>query len=266
MWRVNPINPSNGIVFERFDAIYNIARTMKGCHVYYLCKEDGCLYGCNEDYFCIRVVTLNTDIVPIPSSLVFKLLTIDQKVVQHYRSFIFYPDNPWMMVPTDTLPYHGSYKCLYSEECWEVYNQNNEKVDYIDLLGVDTNEGVKGIYVNNIVEMVNSMKRLQLYLGESQFFGNQEQNPLIQEVFANKASEGCKYMRLTGINGKNYGFMLFKNLFNMNKADNLTIVIRDRLDNPTLYQATFITSKKKSPVPDVLPQYLEKTYVMFLNI
>lgn len=269
MWRIIPINISNGILFDRFDAIIKIARTMKGCHTFYLSKEDSKIYGCNEQFYCIHAIDIVQDILPIPASIVFKILCIDEAMVELYKSFIWYPEAPWMMLPTATVANHNvCYNPVFdtAQGKWVMLNHDGTTVDFLNLYGIDTDMGVMGIHVDNIITMVNNMKALEPYLGERQFFGDKDKDPLIQEVFTNKASEGCRYMRLTGINGKNYGFMLFKNLFNMNKADNLTIIIRDRLDNPALYQATFITTKKKSPIPDVLPQHIERTHVMFMNI
>ena len=269
MWKIIPINDSNGIVFDRFDAFYNIAKAMKGCHTFYLSKEDSMMYGINEEFFCIRYVPIQFDVLPIPASLVFKILSIDAGLVEKYKSFVFYPEAPWMMLPTINREQHKNlYNPIYNGIDWLLVDNQNNPVDFINLYSVDNDkQGTYGITVRNVIDKINQMKIAQMYLSEGTYFGDKQNDPLIQEIFANKASMGAKYMRLTGMNGKNYGFMIFKNLFNMNKSDNLTIVINDRLDNINLFQVTFITRKKKSPLPpDVLPIYTEFTTATFVNI
>ena len=264
MWKQIPINPSRAVVFRRFDTICAIAKVMKGCHCYYLSAEDMRLYGANENYFNLHAIDLPADLV-IPISMNFRLNTIDYGLLPIYKDFVLYLDHPWVMLPLATIDQHTSYTMAYVDEDigWTVLDKDGYKVDHLNLYGVNTDNAITA---QTVVQMVYRKKLIEPLLGEKQLFGDMEKSELIQTVMNTKASEGARYMSLTNMNGKRYGFMLFKNLFSLNKADQLTIIIRDRLDNPNLYEATFITSKKKSPIQDILPNYTEYVYTMFINI
>jgi hypothetical protein len=199
-------------------------------------------------------------------NLTFRLSTINQDIVNYHKDFIFYPEASWMMLPLSTITEHYKYRPMYignSDRAWIMVDEQGNEVDHINLYGVDT---TFAIGINILPNMVANRRAILPFLGEQQFFANKEKDELIQEVFANKTTQGTRYMRLTNINGKGYGFMLFKNLFSLNKNDTLTIIIRDRLDLPDVYQATFAVAKKKSPIPQILPTYVEYTYAMLVNI
>lgn len=266
MWKLTQINPSRSIIYRRFDSICAIAKVMRGCHCYYLSAEDRRLYGCNETYFTIHAIDIPDD-VPIPASLLFRLSTFADyyDTLSIYKDYVLYLDQPWMMLPLSTQADHLSYQLVYLNDSlgWAVLDKDGYKIDYLNLYGVDTDSAIP---INTIRDMVFNKRMIEPFLGEKQFFGDMEKSELIQDVMATKASEGARYMSLTNMMGKRYGFMMFKNLFNLNKSDQLTIVIRDRLDIPELYEATFITTKKKSPIPEVTANFCEQVYAMFINI
>lgn len=260
MWKLPPIKDSDYIVIDNFDIFYMIAKQMKGCHYYYICKEESRMYGCNEEGFALHAVDI-PETYSIPQSIYFDILKLNETKIKQYSSFVLYRNYPWIVFPTATINEHQSYEFNIIKDEWAV-TKNLNPVDYVILY----NPEFENITVRRILNLVNAKFNIDHYLGELQLFGNQENNEAIRTVFDNKASSGRRYLRLTGISGKNYGMFIFKTLFSLNKTDNLTIVIRDRLDNPNLFQASFIVVKKKSPIPTIIPFFRETTYAMFLNI
>lgn len=261
MWQYTQIrNSDEYIIYYNFDIFYTIARQIKGCHYYYISKEESRMYACNQEGFALHAVDIPVNI-EIPISIYFYLLDIDESIVKQYKHFVLYKNLPWVMFPLETLNDHKKYNIEYTANGWNILDGLNNA--YCIKLFIPEMEMFT---VRKILDIYNSKINSDFYLGELQFFGNQEKNPVIQDVFTNKASLGRRYLKLTNMNGKSYGMMIFKNLFNMNKSDNLTIVIRDRKDIANTFQASFITNKKKSPIPNIIPFYSETTYAVFLNI
>ena len=265
MWKPIQISPTETpLLFYDFDAPFMIAKCMKGCHQFYLSKKDRKMYGCNDEYFTIHSIDI-PDFIEITNSISFKFAKLDISLIGEYRDFVLYPSNPWMMLPLETRADHPSYRIVYVDGTigWTVVDSKGNEVPHLNLYGVDTEEGP---FLNSIYHMVMAKKSIEGLLGHRKVFFGYENDPNIRYVMDNKATEGTRYLNLKYLDGSHYGMFVFKNLFNLNKTDTLSISIRDRMDNPTLYEASFITTKKKSPIPDVLPTFQETACGMFLNI
>ena len=93
-----------------------------------------------------------------------------------------------------------------------------------------------------------------------------ERSIIVQDVFANKASMGEKYLDLR-YNNMSFGFFLFKNLFSFNKNDLLTIEARKRVDNNKIFELKFTVIHDKNNVKYIIPgDFIESTYVVFACI
>ena len=255
------------IVYNNFDLIYQICKQIRGCHYYYISKEDGIIYACNELLYALHAVDIPSNLmedIVIPKSMPMELAFVNEAFAMQYSTFMMYKEYPWILLPTETRHEHMNYRIYFDYNTGSTTIMNGDNtVDFISLY--DPSRIVFNI--QKLMDMVTDKHRAEYWLGESQFFGDQEKNPVIRMVMDNKASAiGNKYLRLTSINGKNYGMMVFKNLFNLNKADSLVICIRDRNDMANTFQAAFITTKKKSPIPTIIPFYKETTYATFLNL
>ena len=266
MWQFNQINDINNyIIFNNFDLYIMIARQMRGCHYYYIDKDEYRIYGCDKEGFSLHAVDIPSNI-SIPASLYFNILELgpNEPMIKEYKSFIMYKDFPWIIFPMETINDHQYYRFSYNGITWNITDirDNSDKILFAKLFTPE----LELLTVRKIFNILNTKRSIECYLGEMQLFGDVEKNPIITDIFTNKAANGRKYLRLTNINGKNYGMMIFKNLFNLNKTDTLTVAIRDRLDIPNTFQASFIVNKKKSPIPTIIPFYYETTYATFLNI
>lgn len=255
------------VVYNNFDTLFQICKQIRGCHYYYISKEDEVIYACNEMAYALHALDIPSNLnnnISIPKSLLFVLAAVDEQIAMQYSTFMQYMDFPWILLPTETRHEHMEYTIE-----WDFVNdtpivtKNGNPVDYIRL----DNPSISTFTSKKLLDIIDGYRYSRMWLGEAQFFGDQEKNPVIRTVMDNKASAiGNKYLRLESINGKHYGMMVFKNLFNLNKADNLVICIRDRLDIPSIFQAEFITTKKKSPIPNLVPFFKETTYATFLNL
>ena len=264
MFQPNQIrNIEKFTVINNFDIICQICKQIRGCHYYYISKEDNMIYASHELLYALHSVDLPSNL-QIYKSFAFVRALVDENIANQYSSFIRYDDYPWLLFPTERRAEHMDYNIVfdYTTETTTV-TKDGSPVDFITI----DNPRTTMFTLNKLIEVVYLKNAAKMWLGEAQFFGDQEMNTVIKDIMNNKASAmGSKYLRLTSMTGKNYGMLVFKNLFNLNKADGLVICIRDRKDNPNIFQAEFITSKRKSPLPSILPFYKETTYATFINI
>lgn len=232
-----PINPSQ-TNFTSLDQLMAMAKTMKGCEYFLADANSRVLYGVYGETI-IRWLRLPLNI-GLPMSLRFRLGNVD----------------------IDFINEHKDFKPLNQDA--SVLSTIDDNVPSVSFIPPDrTNFLLMQKAMNAIYNFQSTSSSLTLV---PSIFGNMEQDPVIQEVMSNKITEGSKYIQLTGMNGKRYGFMIWRSLFSLNKGDSLTIKIYDRIDDGRLFMVIFEVEKKKSPIPTIIPHYIETTHSMCINL
>lgn len=268
MWLSHPINPSSYKVVKRFDIIITIAKAMKGCHFYYVCAERHAIYGIPDEIHSIREMPLPLEL-EVPSSFIFRYDTVDADVVNKYIDFAILEDLQWAMVPLsmrEEFKYiQPIWRPISDASLWGLVNTRlNEPIDFVDLYGPD---GRKSIMLPNVIDLVNGFLRSRQLVSEPiKTYYAMHLNDTIATVLANKVMMGESYVNLE-VDKRNYGFFMFKTLFPMNKDDSLDIKLRDRLDNPKIFEIQFIVNHKKNPFKYIYPgQFIESTYATFIHL
>ena len=224
------------------DQLMAIAKSIKNCHYYYADSKARLLYGVNETPAVIKYQQIPISI-SLPIDLKFKLSNIDLDIVNQYKNFVSMTPDVFCPLLED-----GSV-------------QSNIGIDFRPLNS--TEYLAMQTMMNTIYNFIAANERLSQI---PSIFGNMESHPVVQDVISSKVTEGAKYIRLTGMNGKQYGFMIWRNLFSLSKGDTLTMKIFDRIEDGRLFQVLFVVNKKKSPIPTIIPHYIEQTFGMYINI
>ena len=275
MWQSARINAFNineqSWPVPRFDLIIAMSRCMKGCHYFAIDPQDRVLYGCPQEGYVLHSLPLPDGMsYPFPVSFRMDIIyDLYLDTVMRHKNFLFNTDIPYALFPhQDTNgDYFSSY--LGPDAGWQVVAQNGQPIEYVNLYGPDITAGPhagKFINIGMIRSMADNMKMNRQLLGPPTYIDSIESNPAVQEVFNSKASFGSRFIPFTTIDGRVYGITVYKSLFTMNKADKVTLEIRDSLENPQLFNATFITHKKKSPIPEVTHDYEERVTFMALKV
>ncbi len=267
MWNPTLIRNSK-VTIQRMDIIIEMAKAMKSCQIYRVCHLTGNLYGCAEEPYSLHVVPLPAEAIP-QVSFSFRLDTINAALVQEYISFDYFENCRWAMLPS-AIENDGRFVSYFDMKIdrWIIYDTaaGKRKIDavdcYIDLYGPDTD---KSIPMHRLEQMIYNKSLLEQSLSQPILFTGIEKYDAVLEVTNNRVSIGRKVLSLEGID-KRYNMMVFKNLLNLNKNDTLDIVVRDRLDNPTIYEAEFILRRKKSSIPHIMHKYQESIYTQFYHI
>ena len=274
MWlqhRISDFSRQPAYVYQ-FDQIYALANCMKNCHYYLFSHQERKLYGCSKEGYVLNYIHLPAT-MPAEATFSFRFDLIDPKVLMKFHDFVLYPEAPYMLLPIATLAEHHNYQVQFAgrSEGWNVVDTvNNIFAPYVDLHGIDIFEGAnanKFRYIDIISDLVRRKRTLDNVLGVPQVFYHMETNSVIEQVRANKAVAGALLLPLTDMNGKRYGMKIYKSLFPLNKGDDLTIAIRDLPNDPAnRFEATFITARKKSPVPTIEPHFVQSVSAFFINI
>lgn len=267
MWNASLIRNSK-VTIPRMDIIVEMAKAMKSCQIYRACHLSGNLYGCAEEPYALHVLPLPEEAIP-PISFSFRLDTINVPLVQEYISFDYFANCDWAMLPS-AIENDGRFVQHYDMKTdrWIIYDTvaGKRKIDavdwYIDLYAPDT---AKSIPMHRLEELIYNKGVLEPSLSNRYVFTGVENYPQVIEVTTNRVSIGRKVLSLEG-NDKRYNMMVFKNLLNLNKNDTLDVVVRDRLDNPAIYEAEFIIRRKKSAIPHIMHKYQESIYTQFYHI
>lgn len=250
---------------DRFDIIVDMANSMKSCHLFRVDHLDRKLYGCGEEPYCLHSLPLPPTI-NYNKSFSFRFDTLDLEMIKRYRNFVIPTSAEWCLIPTENIPYSESYIQYYKDKVWIIVDKNTgQKADFIDLYGVDTD---KAIYIPYIDKLVANKKESDKRLFKiPSVFEHAEQYPQVQTVMSSKVSIGALYLSLTSpTTNKSYGMMIFKNLFNLNKNDQLDIIIQDRVDSPSIFQTTFLVKRKKNPIQYIMHPYVEEISSLFVNM
>lgn len=268
MWLSHPINPSKYKIVRRFDLIVAIAKVMRGCHFYYVSALTHCLYGIAEENTMIREVPLPLN-MEVNTSFIFRLDTIDKDILSTYVDFALLDDMPWALFPLIKYEEFGDYQPLFKPvteyKVWTVINSRSRlEVEFLDLYGVD---GVKSVNLRSAQSLVDGFLSTRGLVSDRQYvFPHMERHLTVQSVFTSKASMGEQYLQLQ-YDDRKYGFFLFKNLFTLNKNDDLTIFVRDRVDLPNLFEVQFIVKHDKNPIKFVIDgDFIESTYATFIKL
>ena len=266
MWLAHPINPSNYRIVRRFDLLVQIAKIMRGCHFYYVSQENHAIYGVSEEAYAIRELLL-PESIPVSTSFIFRLDTVNLDIVSKYVDFAIFDDMPWALIPLvykdDISEYYPKFKPVSDLQLWTIMNKKTkEEVDFVDLYAPETK---KEIPLTPVMDLINSFFFSRRCLSqEHYYFPNMHENQIVQDVFRSKASMGEKYLTLRA-EDKFYGFFLFKNLFVLNLNDKLDIVIHDRIDYPQLFDVKFVVLHKNNPLRHLLDNFTENTYAAFVK-
>ena len=268
MWLSHPINPSKYQIVRRFDLIVAIAKVMRGCHFYYVSAPTHRLYGIAENGAMIREVVLPGN-MEVSTSFIFRLDTIDKDILSTYVDFALLDDMPWALFPLikyeEFEDYQPMFKPVTEYKLWTVTNKRSRlEVEFLDLYGVD---GVKSVGLRATQTLIDGFMASRGLLSEMEYrFPNMERHLTVQNVFSSKASMGERYLHLQ-YDDRKYGIYLFKNLFTFNKNDGLTIGIRDRIDNPNLFEARFTVKHDKNPIKFIIDgDFIENTHATFVKL
>lgn len=241
---------------------------MRGCHFYYVDAMSHAIYGMAEESAIIREVKLPSNI-EVNASFIFRIDTLDMDIVNTYIDFAMLDDIKWALFPLIKCDEFKDYKPMFKPvteyKLWTVISSASRlEVEFLDLYGVD---GVKETYLRNTLELINGFFASRQMLSSIPIqFRNMDRSPIVREVFTSKASMGTKYLPLY-FDSKRYGIFLFKNLFTLNKNDNLTIIIRDRVDQPELFEACFSVVHEKNSIKFIINgDFIENTYATFVNV
>ena len=268
MWQENPIRNSKYHYINRFDLIIAIAKVMRGNHFYYVSAENQALYAVPEEPYAIREVLLPPELHQ-DTSFLFRLDMVDPELVNRHLNFVLFDAVPWALIPSinldDAHDYAPFYRPVSDTKIWTIVNTlNKAEVEHVDLYGPD---GSKSAMLPNVMSTFQSFFNTRQYVSLDKYvFPNMERSIIVQDVFANKASMGEKYLDLR-YNNMSFGFFLFKNLFSFNKNDLLTIEARKRVDNNKIFELKFTVTHDKNNVKYIIPgDFIESTYVVFACI
>lgn len=225
------------ISLRGFDQLIAIAKTMKNCAYHFVDSRSRILYGIYNESI-IRTMSIPPTI-ELPIDLKFKISNIDIDIVNTFKDFIYNPLSGILTAPA-------------SDEVT------------IDLKPQNSFEYLMFQKVTNIIYKYRTS--IQTISPIPSIFGDMENYPVIQEVQNSKVTDGVKYLELTGMNGKKYGFVVYRGLFSLNKGDRLSIRIYDKIDDGRLFMVRFLVEKKKSPIPTIIPHYIEQTDAMYINM
>ena len=268
MWQENPIRNSKYSFVNRFDLIIAIAKVMRGNHFYYVSAENQAIYAVPEEPYAVREVLLPPDLHQ-DTSFVFRLDMVDPELVNRHLNFVLFDDVPWALIPTinleDASDYAPFFRPVSDTKLWTIVNtMNKAEVEHVDLYGPD---GSKSAMLPNVLSTFQSFFNTRhLISPETYIFPGMERSIVVQNVFANKASMGEKYLDLRYDN-MSFGFFLFKNLFSFNKNDLLTIEARRRVDSYRIFELKFTVTHDKNNIKYIIPgDFIESTYVTFASI
>ena len=244
---------------------------MKGCHFYYVSPERRAIYGVSEEAFSIRELLVPPE-VELTYPFLFRYDTVNADIMNKYIDFMLLDDIPWALIPIiyyDDFNIAPKWMPLNEASLWSLEDTRSEsggRIDFIDLYGP---EGRKSTMLPNVMSMITGFLNSRnncVVSNVVKTFYNMQQDPAVASVLANKVSMGEKYISLN-VNGRSYGFFMFKSLFPMNKDDTLDIRVRDRLDNRNLFELEFYVKHKKNTLKYVLPdQFNESTYSTFIHL
>lgn len=252
MLELSQISPSDPITIGRFDIILAMANTMKSCHVF-CASDNGFLYGAPEEGYALYVLPIPREYIP-SRSFIFRVDSFDKdkvEQIQMIQNFVLYPDMQTLIFPANVMIMPGGReKALADMNYFILYEDHSEKA----------------IPFPTLFNLIGGMADIQKLLGPSTVFSHVEIEEAVATVVANKISEGRRLLVLTTPEGKRYEMYVFKNLFNLNKGDQLDIAVRDRLDNYRLFQADFTVTKKTNPLKGILDRYTIHVYTQYIHL
>lgn len=268
MWLPTQIRVSEYTVIQRFDLLVAVAKVMRGNHFFYISSERGSIYGIPEEPYAIREIRLPPALIP-KTSFWFRLDTLDANIIAEHVDFVLFKDIPWALIPATKLDEAVNYTPIFrptsETRLWTLVDTvSKQEVEFVDLYAPDSK---KVTAFRDVVRVLNSFfnnkRLLSMY---SYVFPNMERSLTIQQVFSGRAVNGEKYIQLS-YDDKRFGMLLFKNLFPFNKNDLLTIEIRERTDNPNIFEAMFQVVHDKNPIKYIIEgKVVEYTYGTFYNI
>lgn len=268
MWLSTPTRVSEYSVVQRFDLLVAIAKVMRGNHFFYVSPERGAIYGIPEEPYAIREIKLPPSLIP-RSPFWFRLDTLDATIIAEHVNFILFKDIPWALVPAtrldEAMNYIPVFRPTSETKLWTLMDPlSKHEVEFVDLYGPDSK---KSVLLPDAMRVLNTfLANRSLLSMRSYVFPNMERSLLVQQIFSGRAVNGEKYIQLS-YDDKRFGMMLFKNLFVFNKNDSLTIEIRERIDNPCLFEAMFQVVHDKNPIKYIIDgKVVEYTYGTFYNI
>ena len=267
MWLSHPINPSKYKIVRRFDLIVAIAKVMRGCHFYYVSAPNHAIYGITEDSSTIREVLIPPNL-EVTASFMFRVDTVDKDILNKYVDFALLDDIPWALFPLikhdEFCDYSPLFKPVTEYKLWTVINiRTRLEIEFLDLYGV---EGIKTTHFAEVQRLLSGFLATRICIGPPKVFTHMERHLILRDVFSSKASMGEQYLPLKYID-RDYSIFLSKTLFTFNKNDLLTVTVRDRLDQPQLFEICFSVTHDKNPIKFVIDgDFIENTYATFVRI
>lgn len=235
-----------------FDYIVAVANAMKSCHIF-RASHDGYLYGTPEEGYSLHRVVLLPQFVP-PVDVLFRLDSIDRDIVEKHKNFLYFPNSiDWVMIPEQLFQYAENYHQELVDNIWYVVNEYG--VPDPEVIELYKPESDKAVFIPALDKAITGFYSVMNGLTEPPItLTGLESDPIVQAVATTKVSQGRRFLYVP-TEKQYYGMHIFRNLFNLNKGDGLSLVIHQRRDRWNLFIAEYLVARKTNPIKDKLQEY-----------
>ena len=256
---------SEMIPVSDFHYIYDMARCSK-CQTFIVLRETNSLYGFIDDCCSIHQMYIP---FPVNTDLVFGIDIYLKEIVNRFSSYFIPSKFDWVLLP-------DYYWEMYAGD--DLYSEYDAYQEHYIIKDKTTKQPIEQIHMykaipNNDMMLHHMTTQLDGFLNRCKTllppitFSSLKDNPIIRNVYDNKASMGRNLLHLKN-DQADVALYIYKSLFTLNKADDLDIDIRFDSYERSTFMATFKPKRKKNPM--ILNTYgvpfSEVIHCMYLNI